>query len=157
MDRNALSFVFAAALALNAFACSDDTTDGTSGSPASGTGGGHDMGGMGGMGAMGSGGAAAGGEGGAGEAPLAPSNLTVEPLGAGLHVTWTDESDDEDNFVIERMPEGGEFAEVITLPFDSTSHHDEDGLTSGAIYTYRVGAENSNGITYSAEVEATAP
>ncbi|MEJ7728563.1 MAG: fibronectin type III domain-containing protein [Polyangiaceae bacterium] len=68
-----------------------------------------------------------------------------------------DESDDEDNFVIERKPADGAFAEVITLPFDSTSHHDEGGLTAGEAYTYRVGAENANGISYSAEVTATAP
>jgi hypothetical protein len=156
MARNALTLLLVASLALNAFACSDDeTNDVTSSSNASGTGG-HDMGGM------GPGGADAGGEGGSGgtssgEAPIAPSNLTVEPLGAGLHVTWTDESDDEDDFVVERKADGGAFAEVITLPFDSTSHHDEGDLASGVMYTYRVGAENSVGISYSDEVEAMAP
>ena len=32
----------------------------------------------------------------------APSDLTVSPLGAGLHVTWKDNSADEDEFAIER-------------------------------------------------------
>ena len=114
-------------------------------------------GGDGGSGGAGSTSASGGGGGGAATAPTAPTGLMVEPLGAGLHVTWTDASDNEDNFVLERHDGSGTFAEVVTLPFDSNQYHDEGGLTSGTTYTYRVGAMNAVDMSYSAEVSAAAP
>jgi hypothetical protein len=91
-------------------------------------------------------------------APAAPTLVSVEPLGAGLHVTWMDNSDDEDNFVLERHDATGTtFSVLATLPFDSNQYHDEGGLTSGTMYTYRVGALNAAGTSYSAELTAAAP
>jgi hypothetical protein len=126
----------------------DDTGTTTTTATTQGNGGSGAVGGMGGM---------AGGGGSMGQAPAAPTLVSVEPLGAGLHVTWMDNSDNEDNFVLERHDGSGTFMEVTTLPFDSTSYHDEGTLMSGTMYTYRVGAINAAGTTYSNEVTGTAP
>jgi hypothetical protein len=148
--------VAAAAVCVAGFGCGDDETTGPSGTS-------HHQGG-GGAGASGGGGSGGGGDGGTGgdgggvgTGPAAPSNLTVEPLGGGLHVTWMDNSDDEDNFVLERHDGSGTFVEVITLPFDSDNYHDEGTLVSGTEYTYRAGAINAEGTTYSEEASNTAP
>jgi hypothetical protein len=128
---------------VSAVGCSDDETTGSGGSSTGGAGA--------------TTGSASGGHGGTlASAPLAPSGVTAEPMDGGLHVTWVDESDNEDNFVVERHDGSGDFEEVVVLPFDSTSHHDAP-LTSGTPYTYRIGARNQAGTSYSAEVSAQAP
>lgn len=87
-------------------------------------------------------------------APAAPTGLTVERLGEGGHVTWTDVSDDEDEFVIHRKEGAGEFAERARVPFNTTQFHDEP-LTDGATYTYMVMAVNAAGENASSEVDYT--
>lgn len=103
------------------------------------------------------GGGNGGSGGGSGMAPAAPSITSVAPLGQGLHVIWMDNSDNEDNFVLERHDGSGTFMEVFTLPFDSTQYHDEGSLVSGTTYTYRVGAINASGTSYSMEASGMAP
>jgi hypothetical protein len=89
-------------------------------------------------------------------APVSPGEVTVEPMGDGLHVSWKDHSDNEDHFVVERHEGSGTFLDVIALPFDSTSYHDAP-LTSGRTYTYRVGAKNALGKAYSEAASGQAP
>jgi large repetitive protein len=78
--------------------------------------------------------------------PAAPTNLTVAPLGAGAHVTWTDNSSDEDEFIIMRQQAGvdGEMKEIARVPFNTTAYHDEP-VSSGATYMYMVHATNAGG------------
>ena len=66
-------------------------------------------------------------------APAAPTNLTAAPLGAGAHLTWTDNSMDEDEFVIMRQKVGTDTAmvELARVPFNGNSFHDEP-ISSGA-------------------------
>lgn len=87
-------------------------------------------------------------------APAAPTGLTVERLGEGGHITWTDASDDEDEFVIHRKEGAGELAERARVPFNTTQFHDEP-LTAGATYTYMVMAVNAAGESASSEVDYT--
>ena len=88
--------------------------------------------------------------------PNPPSNLTAMELTGGAHLTWKDNSDNEASFMIERKDGGGAFAELITVPFDTTAHHDAGPLTVGTTYLYRVMAmpksgEHSADLKYSNE------
>jgi hypothetical protein len=87
--------------------------------------------------------------GGAGGGLSAPSGLTAAPMGGGVHLTWNDNSADEDGFDIERTEtqSGGAFAALDSVPFDSSVYHDA-AVTLGTTYTYRVRARR--GSSYSA-------
>jgi hypothetical protein len=58
-----------------------------------------------------------------------------------VQVTWTDESDDEAGFRVERRVPGGAFAEVGTTGPDTTRFVDT-GVSPGAPYEYRARAFN---------------
>ncbi len=90
--------------------------------------------------------------------PEAPTGLGAEPLGGGAHLTWTDNSDSETEFMVMRMEEGGDTAYVAisTLEFDSEQYHDAP-LTSGSTYMYMVMAMNGMGEASSNEVTFAAP
>jgi hypothetical protein len=88
-----------------------------------------------------------GGGDGAGGGPLAPSTLTAAPMGGGVHVTWKDNSKDEDGFDVERKVGSGAFTALDSVPFDSSLYHDA-AVTLGTLYTYRVRARRA--ISYSA-------
>jgi hypothetical protein len=82
--------------------------------------------------------------------PNPPTDLAVSELSGGAHLTWKDNSDNEASFMVERKVGDGSFAELITVPFDTTSHHDAP-LTAGTTYTYRVMAMPKSGHTMSTE------
>ena len=87
----------------------------------------------------------------------APSELVVAPLGRGLHVTWKDNSKDEDEFAVERKSNGTTFGVVSSVVFDTVQFHDEP-LMAGTVYAYRVRAmKNGRGSAYTSEATATAP
>jgi hypothetical protein len=87
-------------------------------------------------------------------APNAPSSLVAGPLGGGVHLTWLDNSSDEELFEIERMEQGTSFAKLDTVPFNSVLYHDAN-VTLGIEYTYRVRAKLSAGYSsYSNEAAA---
>jgi uncharacterized protein len=96
--------------------------------------------------------------GGGGGAPAAPTDLTASPLaGPAIHVTWKDNSTDEESFVLERKVAGGTFALLTSPVFNETAHHDAD-VEAGKMYTYRIAAKNAKGVSaFSSEVSATAP
>ena len=76
--------------------------------------------------------------------PAPPSDLMAIELLGGAHLTWKDNSDNEASFMIERKVGAGVFAELITVPFDTTQHHDEP-LVVGETYVYRVMAMPKSG------------
>lgn len=78
--------------------------------------------------------------------PAAPSDLSVAMLGAGGHLTWTDNSDNEDEFVIMRAQDDGAAEELARVPFDTATYHDEP-LESGSTYTWVVHATNAAGMS----------
>lgn len=89
--------------------------------------------------------------------PAAPSGLAVEELEGGAHVTWTDNSDNETQFMLMRKDPGGDYEIIASPPFDTTQYHDAV-LTAATTYTYMVMAMNDAGESEgSNEVEFTAP
>ena len=95
-----------------------------------------------------------GGGGGTGSGPAAPSSLTAAPMGGGVHLTWKDNSTDEDGFDIERKEGGTAFSLLFSVPFDSALYHDADVLP-GRTYTYRVRARRGEDMSaYSNEASA---
>lgn len=88
--------------------------------------------------------------------PAAPSDLVATALSdTSIGLDWTDNSDDEDNFTVERSPNGvSGWAEVSTPAAESESDTDT-GLDPETTYYYRVGAENEHGVRYSNVDSAT--
>ncbi|HKK17270.1 MAG TPA: fibronectin type III domain-containing protein, partial [Opitutales bacterium] len=77
--------------------------------------------------------------------PAAPSGATATALSAtAIDLAWTDNSDNEDGFRIERRPAGGSYADLVTLAANTTTYSDT-GLTDGTLYEYRITAFNGSG------------
>ena len=86
-------------------------------------------------------------------APAAPSNLAATPINeTSIEVTWTDNSNNEEGFLVQRkLTVGGTWADLTTVGADVTSF--EDGsLVTGNEYCYRVRSFNAAGNSaYTAE------
>ena len=84
-------------------------------------------------------------------APAAPTNLTAAATSAtGIALTWTDNSNNESAFLIERSSDGVNFTQIASVGVNVTSYGDS-GLSSQSTYYYRVRATNSyNTVSYSA-------
>ena len=95
---------------------------------------------------------------GGGGPPAAPSGLAAEPLAGGAHLTWTDNADNETEYMVMRMEEGvdTEYSVIATLEFDTTTYHDAP-LTAGSTYMYMVMAMNDEGESESNEITFDAP
>jgi hypothetical protein len=87
-------------------------------------------------------------------APAAPTNLAVSNLSGGGHLTWADNSDNEDHFMIMRKAQDGTYDDIDILTFNSTSYHDAS-VIAGTTYVYMVMAMNSKGEASSNEVTFT--
>ncbi|MGD8869034.1 MAG: fibronectin type III domain-containing protein, partial [Gemmatimonadales bacterium] len=97
--------------------------------------------------------------------PAAPSDLAATALSqTWIQLTWTDNSDDEMGFRIDRKTEpDGSFALIATVGGNVTSRYDTN-LEVGATYTYRVRAfnaigesDNSNEATATTDPEPAPP
>lgn len=82
--------------------------------------------------------------------PSAPTNLTVTTVSATrLDLKWTDTSNNEDGFKIERSLNGTAFSEVASVGSNVTTYSNT-GLTCNTFYHYRVRSFNAIGnSTYS--------
>jgi len=91
-----------------------------------------------------------------GTIPNKPTNLSASALSTTeIKLTWSDNSDNEDGFKLERKEEGGTYAEIKTLSANTTSYTDT-GLKPNTKYYYRIRAYNSVGYSdYSNEANAT--
>jgi hypothetical protein len=96
-------------------------------------------------------------------APAAPTLLTATAFSANqINLSWTDNSNNETTFNIERAPGGTTtFVEIATVGAGVTTYQNT-GLTSNTSYVYRVRAQNSAGYsaytsTATATTQATAP
>jgi hypothetical protein len=77
--------------------------------------------------------------------PLTPHGLTAGANSTTqIVLNWTDRSNNETGFEVQRQPPGGAWATIATLPADRTYYHD-NGLTPLDPYVYRVRAFNSVG------------
>ena len=89
-------------------------------------------------------------------APAAPTGLVaVYSQGAGVSLTWNDNSADEAGFLIERMPAGLAWSARHTLEADAETWTDF-ALFPAKTYTYRVAAVGAGSVSaYSNEVSIT--
>lgn len=77
--------------------------------------------------------------------PAAPSGLSASANGPeSIDVSWLDNSNDEDNFVLQSSPDGSSWSNLATLGANVTSHTD-NGLSPESTHHYRVQASNSAG------------
>jgi hypothetical protein len=93
------------------------------------------------------------------QVPVAPTDLAGEVLSSTkLKLTWTDNADNETELRVERkIGAAGTFAQIVTLPPDSTECTDS-GLARRTEYVYRVMACNSAGCSaFSSEVTLSTP
>ncbi len=83
--------------------------------------------------------------------PAAPTALSASATGPStIALAWTDNSNNENGFRIERSSDGVNFMEVATVGVNQTTYGDS-GLSSQATYSYRVRAANLyNTLSYSA-------
>jgi uncharacterized protein YxeA len=92
--------------------------------------------------------------------PDAPSDLAAVYMGSYIRLDWTDNSDNETGFKIERKFEpSGHFEQIYTVESDVTTYDDSSAdIQTGYSYTYRVRAYNTYGDSaYSNEASATIP
>src|SRR5207302_4131979 len=86
----------------------------------------------------------------------APTGLGASAASSSaINLTWTDNSNNETGFKIERAVGTGAFSPLITVGANVTSYADS-GLTASTSYSYRVLATNSVGDSgYSNTASAT--
>ncbi len=83
-------------------------------------------------------------------APAAPSGLSVTDAGNGsANLVWTDNSGNETSFVIERNPS---FGSPMSVSANVTSFSD---VTGAGTFSYRIGASNASGTTWTSWVTAS--
>lgn len=88
--------------------------------------------------------------------PEVPSSLAAGALSqTQIGLSWGDGGPNETGFEIERQSGGAGFSRIATVGANVTAFTDS-GLTPGTLYTYRVRAINSGGVSaYSGEAGAT--
>jgi hypothetical protein len=86
--------------------------------------------------------------------PAAPSGLAISNVSGGAHLTWADNSDNEDHFMIMRKAGTAAYDDVGMVNFNITQYHD-GSVTAGTTYTYQIMAMNSKGEAGSNEVMFT--
>jgi len=91
-------------------------------------------------------------------APVAPSGFSASAQNTGdIALAWADNSNNEQNFMVQRSSNGGAFATIANLAANSTSYTDSyTNLTVDTAYTYQVIAMNAIGNTPSNQSTATA-
>src|SRR5207245_6728406 len=77
--------------------------------------------------------------------PTSPTNLSATAVSIGqINLAWTNNSNNQTGFKIERSPDGVTFAQIATVGSNVTSYSDT-GSSAGARYYYRVRATNGTG------------
>ena len=92
------------------------------------------------------------------EAPNAPTNLSASAVSCSqINLSWTDNSNNETGFKIERKTGSGSWSQIATVGANTTSYQNT-GLAQNTTYYYRVRAYNSAGnSSYSNTANATTP
>lgn len=76
--------------------------------------------------------------------PAAPSNLTLSTSKKKIRLNWSDNSNNETGFKIERSTDGVNFTQIIVVAANTITYQNT-GLTSGVRYYYRLRATNAAG------------
>ena len=78
--------------------------------------------------------------------PTAPINLSaVTVSNTSIQLAWTDKSNNEIGFEVQRSLDGVTFTSVTTSLLANTTQYTDTGLAGNTTYTYRVRAFNSGG------------
>ena len=91
--------------------------------------------------------------------PAVPTGLTATTgIGTQINLTWTDASNNELGFKLQRKTgAGGTYAQIAALPAGTTSYSDV-GLSGNTTYFYRIVSTNLGGDSaFSNEASATTP
>lgn len=72
----------------------------------------------------------------------APNNVAGTAVSSAINLTWSDNSNNEDNFVIQRSSAGIPWTTIATLDANTTSYIDS-GLAANTNYNYIIHAKNS--------------
>jgi hypothetical protein len=86
--------------------------------------------------------------------PTAPTGVAVSNLSGGAHLTWTDNADNEEHYMIMRKTATEDYDDVAMLAFNTVQYHDTT-VTAGTTYTYMIVAMNGKGEAPSNEVTFT--
>jgi FtsP/CotA-like multicopper oxidase with cupredoxin domain len=87
--------------------------------------------------------------------PVAPSGFSATAISSSeVDLSWTDESNDEDWFAIERRTDSTNFSEIGTVA-PGVETYSDTGLSASTTYYYKVAAVNNDGTSYSGEDNAT--
>lgn len=79
-------------------------------------------------------------------APTAPSVPAASALGqSSIRVTYTDNSNNEDGFIVERSADGVTGFASVGTPAAGIATYDDTGLSANTTYYYRVKATNAGG------------
>ncbi|MGB3778872.1 MAG: fibronectin type III domain-containing protein, partial [Tunicatimonas sp.] len=86
-----------------------------------------------------------------GNAPAPVGNLQATALSAEeVRLTWSDDSENETGFEVYRATQsGGPYDLLTTVPSNTESYVDEDGVVGRTVYFYQVKAVNGNGGAFS--------
>lgn len=77
--------------------------------------------------------------------PEVPSDIVVTVLSATeIRIDWSDNSENEMGFAVERKKNGGQYVEIAKVPSNTTSYVDK-GLSPNQQYFYRIRSYNENG------------
>ncbi len=92
------------------------------------------------------------------QAPAAPTALSANAGSASsISLSWTDNANDEDGFLIERSLDGTNFGQIASVG-SNTQGYSDSGRTPETTYHYRVAAYNAVGNSaYSNSAQATTP
>ncbi|MCI2283808.1 fibronectin type III domain-containing protein [Colwellia sp. MSW7] len=84
-----------------------------------------------------------GGSGGNNTGPVpAPNNLAGSPGTNSINLTWSDNSNNEDSFTLQRSAPGGSWVTIATPGANTTSYNDSS-LSPNSTYYYTMHAKNS--------------
>jgi len=87
---------------------------------------------------------------------ITPTNLNANAVGSIITLSWDDNCTFEEGYKIERKENGGSYYEIAEAVENDTTFIDDEGLTYGTTYFYRVHAYiESNYSNYSNEATAT--
>jgi hypothetical protein len=80
--------------------------------------------------------------------PTAPTNLTATAVASNqINLVWNDNSTDENRFEIERSINGGTTWSQVTSVSANIKSYNNNNLTGGITYSYRVRAGNAQGVS----------
>lgn len=78
--------------------------------------------------------------------PIAPSNLSATATSpTTINLQWADNSQDEDNFILEYSPNGNDNWTQVDTPAADVMSADQSGLACATAHFYRISATNADG------------